>query len=111
MTTTTQADNGSEAQVNSTEEIDTTNNSSSTNTETVSFKVIYNKQKHDVTFPLDNTVIDLKKHLEQITGMCTVADAGFPVGVGGETKELGTVGWGVHRWCPPGSANGIVRPA
>ena len=64
------------SQVNSNEagEADTTTTTSnssnnSTNTkETVAFKVIYNKQKHDVTFPLDDTVIDLKKHLEEITG-------------------------------------------
>ena len=63
------------AQVNSNEagEADTTTTSNSSNNstntkETVAFKVIYNKQKHDVTFPLDDTVIDLKKHLEEITG-------------------------------------------
>ena len=66
------------AEVNSSEpggeegEADTTTSNSSNNStntkETVSFKVIYNKQKHDVTFPLDDTVIDLKKHLEEITG-------------------------------------------
>ena len=62
------------AQVNSNEagEADTTTSNSSNNStnskETVAFKVIYNKQKHDVTFPLDDTVIDLKKHLEEITG-------------------------------------------
>ena len=70
MTTTTQGEDSTVAQVNSNEEssTDTTNNSTNTSTETVSFKVIYNKQKHDVTFPLDKTVIDLKKHLEEITG-------------------------------------------
>lgn len=37
--------------------------------EMVSFKVVYNKQKHDVTFPLDETVQNLKEHLKSITGV------------------------------------------
>ena len=36
--------------------------------ETVEFKVIFNKQKHDVTFPLDNTVLKLKDHIQTLTG-------------------------------------------
>uniref|UniRef100_T1IXM7 Ubiquitin-like domain-containing protein n=1 Tax=Strigamia maritima TaxID=126957 RepID=T1IXM7_STRMM len=35
--------------------------------ETVDFKVIYNKQKHDVTFPLDDTVAMLKQHVSKLT--------------------------------------------
>lgn len=34
--------------------------------ETIDFKIIYNKQKIDVNFPLDNTVKDLKAHLQDI---------------------------------------------
>lgn len=36
--------------------------------ETVSFKVIYNKQKFDVTFPLDDTILSLKAHIQTFTG-------------------------------------------
>lgn len=36
--------------------------------ESVTFKVVYNKQKHDVTFELDKTVLDLKKHIQTLTG-------------------------------------------
>lgn len=36
--------------------------------ETVTFKVIYNKQKYDVTFELDKTILDLKKHVQTLTG-------------------------------------------
>ena len=35
--------------------------------EKVSFKVIFNKQKLDITFPLDDTVIKFKSHLEGLT--------------------------------------------
>lgn len=34
--------------------------------EHIDFKVIYNKQKIDVNFPLDGTVADLKAHLQNI---------------------------------------------
>ena len=36
--------------------------------ETVTFKVIYNKQKYDVTFELDKNIMDLKKHIQTLTG-------------------------------------------
>ena len=36
--------------------------------ETVDFKIIYNKKKFDVTFPLDDTVTSLRKHVETLTG-------------------------------------------
>ena len=35
--------------------------------EMITFKVIYNKQKFDVTFPLDATVASLKSHIETLT--------------------------------------------
>lgn len=35
-------------------------------TENIDFKVIYNKKKIDITFPLDGLVIDLKTHLQKI---------------------------------------------
>ena len=38
--------------------------------EHVDFKVIFNKQKYDVSFPLDDTVTQLKNHLEKITRRC-----------------------------------------
>ena len=38
------------------------------NCETVEFKVIFNKQKFDVNFPMDNTVRKLKEHVQTLTG-------------------------------------------
>ena len=37
-------------------------------TETVTFKVIFKKQKHQVTLPLDSTTAELKTLLEKLTG-------------------------------------------
>lgn len=42
----------------------------SPNIEDVEFKVIFSKSKYDITFPLDDTVAQLKDHLEIITGGC-----------------------------------------
>ena len=36
--------------------------------ETIDVKVVYNKQKFDVTFQLDLTVTAFKNHLEKLTG-------------------------------------------
>lgn len=36
--------------------------------ETVDFKIVYNKQKHDVTFPINETVAKLKAHVQTLTG-------------------------------------------
>ena len=36
--------------------------------EMVDFKVVYNKQKLDVEFPLDETVAKLKTHIQTLTG-------------------------------------------
>jgi hypothetical protein len=36
--------------------------------ESVDFKVIYSKNKYDVSFPLDSTVGELKQHLQDIIG-------------------------------------------
>lgn len=36
---------------------------------TVDFKVIFNKQKYDVTFPIEETVAKLKSHIETLTGV------------------------------------------
>lgn len=40
----------------------------SPSSEDVDFKVIFSKSKYDITFPLDDTVAQLKDHLEVITG-------------------------------------------
>ncbi|KAH3871926.1 ubiquitin domain-containing protein UBFD1-like [Dreissena polymorpha] len=37
--------------------------------ETVTFTVIYNKQKYDVEFGLNKTILDLKKHVQTLTGV------------------------------------------
>ncbi|XP_070580422.1 ubiquitin domain-containing protein UBFD1-like [Ptychodera flava] len=42
---------------------------STTPKETVDFKIVYNKQKHDVTFGLDETVATLKLHIQTLTGV------------------------------------------
>jgi len=36
---------------------------------TVDFKIICNKQKHDVTFSLNDTVLSLKQHIQTLTGL------------------------------------------
>jgi hypothetical protein len=36
--------------------------------DSVDFKVIYNKNKYDVNFPLDSTIGQLKQHLQDIIG-------------------------------------------
>ena len=33
------------------------------------FKVIFNKKKYDVSFPLDSTIAQLKEHLHTIIGV------------------------------------------
>lgn len=38
------------------------------NREQVDFKVIYNKQKYDVSFPIDDSVSKLKTHIQELTG-------------------------------------------
>ncbi|KAI8494966.1 ubiquitin domain-containing protein UBFD1-like isoform X1 [Branchiostoma floridae x Branchiostoma belcheri] len=37
--------------------------------ETIDFKVMWNKKKYDITFPLDDTVEMLKKHIHSLTGI------------------------------------------
>ncbi|XP_054707042.1 ubiquitin domain-containing protein UBFD1-like [Uloborus diversus] len=37
--------------------------------ELVDFKMIFNKQKHDICFPLDETILELKKHFEALVGV------------------------------------------
>ncbi|PIK52598.1 hypothetical protein BSL78_10502, partial [Apostichopus japonicus] len=60
------------------QKLDTSGNSSETKTETaedatpketVTFKVMFNKQKYDVTFDLDGTVSGLKGHIQTVTGV------------------------------------------
>lgn len=34
--------------------------------ELVEFKMIFNKQKHDICFPLDETILALKKYFESL---------------------------------------------
>lgn len=43
-------------------------NGSTDTREKVDFKVIFNKQKYDVTFPTDETVAKLKSHIQTLTG-------------------------------------------
>ena len=40
--------------------------------EMVDFKVIYNKVKHDVSFALDDTVANLKGHIQTLTGRVVI---------------------------------------
>ncbi|CAG2187010.1 Ubiquitin domain-containing protein UBFD1 [Mytilus edulis] len=51
---------------------DVTTNESDSSIDTrqkVDFKVIFNKQKYDVTFPIDETIAKLKSHIETLTGV------------------------------------------
>ena len=41
----------------------------------VDFKIVYNKQKHDISFPYDDTVTALKEYLEKKTGKVFVDSA------------------------------------
>jgi len=41
--------------------------------EMVEFTIIYNKQKYEVKFALDETVDALKNHIEKLTGNHTVS--------------------------------------
>jgi hypothetical protein len=36
--------------------------------ENVDFKIVYNKTKHDINFPLDHTIELLKRHLQDLIG-------------------------------------------
>lgn len=38
----------------------------------VIFKVVFNKKKHDVSFPLDATIAQLKDHLHTIIGKMSI---------------------------------------
>lgn len=40
----------------------------------ITFKVIYSKQKYDVTFSLDATVSSLKSHIETLTSKFVLAN-------------------------------------
>ncbi|KAL3875359.1 hypothetical protein ACJMK2_033315 [Sinanodonta woodiana] len=46
-----------------------THNTTQPDQATVDFKIIFNKQKYDVIFPLDNTVAKLKEHVQDLTGV------------------------------------------
>ncbi|XP_048762513.1 ubiquitin domain-containing protein UBFD1-like isoform X2 [Ostrea edulis] len=48
---------------------DSTKPSDHDHVETVDFKIVYNKQKYDVTFPTHETVAKLKAHVQTLTGV------------------------------------------
>ncbi|XP_063444728.1 ubiquitin domain-containing protein UBFD1-like isoform X1 [Mytilus trossulus] len=57
---------------NCSQNTDVTTNESDSSIDTrqkVDFKVIFNKQKYDVTFPIDETIAKLKSHIETLTGV------------------------------------------
>ncbi|XP_002732133.2 ubiquitin domain-containing protein UBFD1-like, partial [Saccoglossus kowalevskii] len=49
--------------------VSTPSTQSATPKETVDFKIVYNKRKYDITFELDNTVANLKQHIQTLTAV------------------------------------------
>ncbi|GAB6020405.1 Ubiquitin domain-containing protein ubfd1 [Chamberlinius hualienensis] len=60
--------------------------------ELVDFKVIYNKQKYDVSFPLDDTVATLKQHIQTLTGVPPAMQKVMFKGLAKEEKTLRELG-------------------
>ncbi|XP_033741985.1 ubiquitin domain-containing protein UBFD1-like [Pecten maximus] len=61
--------NQNQTEASSSETPDDANAASNTKMEEVEFKLIYKKQKYDVSFPMDNTIKNLKEHVETLTGV------------------------------------------
>jgi len=68
------------------------NNHSSEPKELVDFKVIYNKQKFDISFPFDDTVATLKQHIQVLTGVPPAMQKVMFKGLAKEDKTLRELG-------------------
>jgi len=66
--------------------------SSSVPKETVEFKIVYNKQRHDVTFPLDDTISTLKQHIQKLTGLPPAMQKVMYKGLAKDERTLREVG-------------------
>lgn len=55
----------------------------------VDFTVIYNKNKFDVKFPLDDTVGQLKKHLQDIIGERSTRKTIYPIAIISDISVIG----------------------
>lgn len=65
--------------------------------EQVEFTVVFNKNKHDISFAYDATILDLKAHLERICGVPHSAQKLIAKGMAKDTmtlREAGIVGGG-----------------
>lgn len=70
----------------------TQNQCGSRDGENVDFKVIFNKQKYDVNFPLDDTVAVLKQHIQSLTGVPPEMQKVMFKGLAREEKTLRELG-------------------
>lgn len=95
-----QADEGATAAVdNKDESVPEEPAASATDTtddgETVDFKLIFNKEKFDITFPLGKTVLDLKHHVEKLTGVPATMSKLVYKGIAKDERTLKE--WGVIK--------------
>ncbi|XP_069124697.1 ubiquitin domain-containing protein UBFD1-like [Argopecten irradians] len=61
--------NQNQTEASTPEVTENTSAASNTKSEEVDFKLIYKKQKYDVSYPMDNTIKNLKEHVETLTGV------------------------------------------
>lgn len=60
--------------------------------EQVEFTIVFNKAKHEISFAYDATVLDLKAHLERITGVPLSAQKLIVKGMAKDTMTLRNAG-------------------
>lgn len=60
--------------------------------EQVEFTIVFNKVKHEISFAYDATVLDLKAHLERITGVPLSAQKLIVKGMAKDTMTLRNAG-------------------
>ncbi|CAL4064460.1 unnamed protein product, partial [Meganyctiphanes norvegica] len=63
-----------------------------TSGETVSFKLVFNKTKYDIEFPLDNTIKQLKEHLTSIINVLPAMQKVMIKGLAKDEKTLRELG-------------------
>ncbi|XP_068248670.1 ubiquitin domain-containing protein UBFD1-like isoform X2 [Palaemon carinicauda] len=71
---------------------DTTDSQNIAGGETVSFKLIYSKQKYDIEFPVDNTIKQLKEHLSSIINVLPAMQKVMIKGLAKDEKTLKELG-------------------
>lgn len=96
--TTVTEDNANSGQDNQTTEASTDSDKDSqsesvaSNGETVSFKLVFNKTKYDIEFPLDNTIKQLKEHLTSIINVLPAMQKVMIKGLAKDEKTLRELG-------------------